>query len=262
MLTLGREIVTRHGHAIDNLFIDGNGELVALEMKRGRSPRDVVAQVLDYAAHVSRLEWADVDALCRKRHRLPLDEAYQRTLIRPLVRASSPRHRLAILAERYDPRVLDAARYLLSGGLPLILLQFTFLPFGEGAVLDVRPVLGAPPGDRPFNDVGEETMKTWTLDEIAALPQERRAAMYENALRKGGPDGEALVKLIEASGLGYRNPTCLTRTTPSRAKLTGWCSRTKARRPPLMPQRMAGLRSPASIPCCGSHSARITASTT
>lgn len=219
MLSLGREVVTRHGHAVDNLFVDGKGELVALEMKRGRSPRDVMAQVLDYAAHVSRLEWTDVDALCRKRHGQSLDEAYLSTFTRPLMRSSRPGHRLAILAERYDPRILDAARYLLGGGLPLVLLQFTYLPVGEGAVLDVHPVLGALPGDRRFDDVGEETMKTWTLDEIAALPQDRRAAMYENALRKGGPDGEALAKLIEASGLGYRNPTCPDENHPITRKI-------------------------------------------
>lgn len=51
-------------------------------------------------------------------------------------------------------------------------------------------------------------MKTWTLEEIAKLPQERRAAMYDNALRVGGPEGTALAKLIEDSGLTYRNPTC------------------------------------------------------
>ena len=50
--------------------------------------------------------------------------------------------------------------------------------------------------------------KRWTLEEIAKLPQDRRAAMYDNALRVGGPDGAALARLIEESGLTYRNPTC------------------------------------------------------
>jgi RecB family endonuclease NucS len=39
MISLGKEIPTSHGHFIDNLFIDGNGVLVAAELKRGRSPR-------------------------------------------------------------------------------------------------------------------------------------------------------------------------------------------------------------------------------
>ncbi|MGE5548245.1 MAG: hypothetical protein ACM33T_15170 [Solirubrobacterales bacterium] len=208
LLSLGTEIITRHGHAIDNLFIDGTGVLVAVEMKRGRTPRDVVAQVLDYAAHLSRLEWPEVDALCRKRHGLALDEAFRRTFARPLGEGGKPGHRLAILAERYDPRTLDAARYLIDGGLPLVLLQFTYVPVGERAVLDVRAALGTMPETNPIDDFVGDVMKTWTLDQIAKLPQERRAAMYDNALRVGGPEGQALAKLIEESGLPYRNPTC------------------------------------------------------
>lgn len=208
MLSLGTEIITRHGHAIDNLFIDGQGVLVAVEMKRGRTPRDVVAQVLDYAAHLSRLEWPEVDALCRKRHGLALDDAFWRTFARPLGQSGKPSHRLAILAESYDPRTLDAARYLIEGGLPLVLLQFTYVPVGERAVLDVRPVLGTLPETGPIDDFLGDVMKTWTVEEIAKLPQERRAAMYDNALRVGGPEGQALAKLIEESGLPHRNPSC------------------------------------------------------
>lgn len=61
--------------------------------------------------------------------------------------------------------------------------------------------------------------KTWTLEEIAKLPQERRAAMYDNALRVGGPKGEALAKLIEGSGLAYRNSTCPDENHPLTRKI-------------------------------------------
>lgn len=178
MLSLGTEIITRHGHAIDNLFLDGNGTLLAVEMKRGRSPRDVVAQVLDYAAHVSRLEWPDVDALCGKRHGMALDDAFRRTFARTLDRDTKPGHRLAILAESYDPRAFDAALYLINGGLPLVLLQFTYIPMAGHAVLDVRSVLGTlpePPVSAPISAGGAATeddgYSAWLLGSVAqALP--------------------------------------------------------------------------------------------
>src|SRR3954466_11944322 len=59
MLSLGTEIVTRHNHYIDNLFLDADGTVVAAEIKRGRTPRDVVAQTLDYAAFISTLDWPE-----------------------------------------------------------------------------------------------------------------------------------------------------------------------------------------------------------
>ena len=145
MLSLGTEIVTRHNHYIDNLFLDGNGTLVAAEMKRGRTPRDVVAQSLDYAAYVSTLDWPDIERYCLRRHGKALDEAFQALFGRPLDRSVRPNHRLLIVAESYDPRVNDAALYLINGGMRLALLQFTLYDLVDRCVLDLSTVLGEIP---------------------------------------------------------------------------------------------------------------------
>ena len=50
LLLLGQQVATAYGHAIDILALDRDGNLVLLELKPGRTPRDVVAQVLDYAS--------------------------------------------------------------------------------------------------------------------------------------------------------------------------------------------------------------------
>lgn len=76
--------------------------------------------------------------------------------------------------------------------------------------------------------------KTWTHDELAKLPQERRAAMYDNALRVGGPDGEALAKLIEESGLGYRNPNCPDERDPITRKINDVVCSEKGREAALL----------------------------
>lgn len=147
MLSLGTEIPTQHNYSIDNLYLDSNGLLVAAELKRGRTPRDVVAQVLDYAAYISRLEWQDVEAICaRKRHK-SLDEAYREVFGYSLKRTPRPQHRLIVMAESYDPRTLDAAIYLINGGLPLALVAFTFFNLQDRAVLNVQTVLGQIPGN-------------------------------------------------------------------------------------------------------------------
>jgi hypothetical protein len=80
MISLGCEIPTHHGHYVDNLLIDATGTLVAVEIKRGQSPSDVVAQMLDYAAFVSGLGWSDVDGFCRIRHGSDASEVFARTL--------------------------------------------------------------------------------------------------------------------------------------------------------------------------------------
>ena len=47
LLAVGRQVRTPHGKLIDLLAIDVEGNLHVLELKRDRTPREVVAQVLD-----------------------------------------------------------------------------------------------------------------------------------------------------------------------------------------------------------------------
>jgi len=146
MLSLGTEIKTRHDHYVDNLFLDGNGHLVVAELKRGKTPRDVTAQAIDYGAYASSLGWDQIDALCRKRHEgTPLDEAYRACFGGDLYKSSDPQHRLLIVAETFDPSVEDAAAYLNNTGVDLALLAFHYFELNGERLLDVRVVLGEIP---------------------------------------------------------------------------------------------------------------------
>src|SRR6056297_1467632 len=59
-MLIGRQIDTGHGGRIDLLAIAPDGSLVLVELKRDRTPREVVAQALDYAAWVESLDAEDV----------------------------------------------------------------------------------------------------------------------------------------------------------------------------------------------------------
>lgn len=60
LLVIGREVVTPWDGRIDLLAINAFGNLVVIELKRDRTPRDIVAQVLDYASWVHGLEAEDI----------------------------------------------------------------------------------------------------------------------------------------------------------------------------------------------------------
>ena len=48
LMVIGREVISEYGGRIDVLAIDGDGNLAVTELKRNRTPREVVAQVLIY----------------------------------------------------------------------------------------------------------------------------------------------------------------------------------------------------------------------
>lgn len=60
LLIIGQQVPTESGNRLDLLGIDVDGDLHIIELKRDRTPRDVVAQALDYASWVRDLGYEDV----------------------------------------------------------------------------------------------------------------------------------------------------------------------------------------------------------
>ena len=63
VMVIGREVAIPVGGRIDILAIDAEGNLIVIELKRARTPRDVVAQILDYGSCIRRMtseEIADI----------------------------------------------------------------------------------------------------------------------------------------------------------------------------------------------------------
>jgi RecB family endonuclease NucS len=60
---IGRQEDTGFGGRIDLLGVAPDGALVLIELKRDHTPREVVAQVLDYAGWVETLRAEDIAAI-------------------------------------------------------------------------------------------------------------------------------------------------------------------------------------------------------
>jgi hypothetical protein len=54
-IIIGRQVPTEHGKFIDLLALDRTGGIVIIELKKDKTPREIVAQILDYASWVRTL---------------------------------------------------------------------------------------------------------------------------------------------------------------------------------------------------------------
>lgn len=63
LIFIGSKVRTVENKEIDILAIDYEGDLVVIELKRDKTPRDVVAQSLDYAASCSVLNEDDINEI-------------------------------------------------------------------------------------------------------------------------------------------------------------------------------------------------------
>ena len=63
LFLIGRQVITKHGKKIDLLAMDADGKLVVIELKRDKTPRDVVAQLLDYGSWIRTLEDEEIASI-------------------------------------------------------------------------------------------------------------------------------------------------------------------------------------------------------
>lgn len=174
MLSLGCEITTTLGHNIDNLFLDGNGTLVVCEAKRGKAPRDVISQLLDYAAYVDGLTWVDLEQYCKKRQGKALDAACQDVFGKAFPKTDKLCHRLMVLAESFDQQIMKQASYLIGVGTPLALMQFSYFRADTAQILQMKTALGEIPEQTPLRAEPGTVMRdtqgvdNWLYESVAA----------------------------------------------------------------------------------------------
>jgi hypothetical protein len=65
LLMIGRQVATNLGSVIDLLALDRQGDVVVLELKRDRTPRETLAQALEYASFVEALDWEQLEDILR-----------------------------------------------------------------------------------------------------------------------------------------------------------------------------------------------------
>ena len=111
LLLIDRQTRTTSG-PLDILAMDADGNLVIAELKRDRTPREVVAQVLDYASWVRERSPREIDDLCRKHTGKSLAEAFREEFDFDLPEGACKSHRMIVVAAELDDSSERIIRYL------------------------------------------------------------------------------------------------------------------------------------------------------
>ena len=124
LMVIGRQVYTSFRGAIDLLCIDRAGNLVVTELKKGRTPRDVTAQTLEYASWIKGLAFDDVANIANKylKQKNPdnsLESAFMERFETKLPDDLNLGHRSLIVAESFDTSTERIVRYLAELGVPI-----------------------------------------------------------------------------------------------------------------------------------------------
>lgn len=112
LLFIGSEVITAHGGRIDLLGVDSAGTIHIIELKKGKTPRDVVAQALDYASWIVKLGSEELDAICQSYLNMDLATAYSQQFKDALPETLNDRHSITIVASSLDPASERIVQYL------------------------------------------------------------------------------------------------------------------------------------------------------
>ncbi|PEF41583.1 hypothetical protein CON84_00430 [Bacillus sp. AFS094228] len=112
ILIIGKQVVTSFGGRIDLLAIKSDGDLVLLELKKDRTPRDVIAQALDYASWVKGLTTVEIEAIAVKYLKHGLKETFENHFETSLPLEINNQHSIVIVASELDQSSERIVQYL------------------------------------------------------------------------------------------------------------------------------------------------------
>jgi len=113
LMRIGDKVRTDHGKEIDILAIDAEGTITILELKRDKTPREVVAQAIDYASWVQGLSYADIaDIFKQKNNGKAFEEAFDEHFGQSPPEEINERHEMVIIAAELDAGTERIINYL------------------------------------------------------------------------------------------------------------------------------------------------------
>lgn len=127
LLVIGSEVITPFGKRLDLLAIDSDGNLHVLELKRDRTPREVVAQVLDYGSWVSALSRDDVIEIAEKYLGQPFEASFEEVFGAAPPDELNGELQLTVVASVLDASSERIVTYLRGFGVPINAVFFTYI---------------------------------------------------------------------------------------------------------------------------------------
>lgn len=144
LLVIGKQVATAHTGSIDLLAMDAAGNLVILELKRDKTPRDVVAQTLDYASWVKTLRYDDVEQIAAEflGGDDALEQAFTEKFRADLPEVVNETHRMYIVASAPDPSTERILEYLSETyGVDINFASFNYFKTDDGVEIVGRSML-------------------------------------------------------------------------------------------------------------------------
>lgn len=191
LLIIGRQVATDFGGIVDLLCLDSNGDVTIIELKRDKTPREVVAQALDYASWVKNLSNDRITEIANQylADNGTLDSAFQKVFHSDLSETLNENHKILIVASEIDSSSERIMKYLSeSYGVPINAIKFQYFRNESNEEFLARIFL---------IDPGQVEVRTRNTPSVKRKPR----LTYEQLQSIAGENGVAEIYNILAEGM-------------------------------------------------------------
>jgi uncharacterized protein YeaO (DUF488 family) len=158
-MLIGRQEPTNHGGRLDLLAIAPDGSLVLVEIKREKTPREIVAQAIDYASWVEELTSDKIAEIYQRFSKgSNLDEAFQKRFGTELDEETlNQSHQIVLVASQLDDASERIINYLNDRDIAINVVSFQVFQNGSEQLLSRAWLID--PGETQANVVKTEKAK-------------------------------------------------------------------------------------------------------
>jgi hypothetical protein len=213
LLLIGRQVPTDFGKFIDLLAVDDEGNLHVLELKRDKTPREVVAQALDYGSWVKALSHDQVlEIFSNYRSDVAFEQEWADTFAVDPPEKLNDGHRLTIVAADIDPATERIVGYLADFQVPLNVVSFRYFGDEDRAYL-ARSWLLDEARTQPKSGGSRGSKEPWNeQDWYVSFGEESHSRNWDDAKKYGfvsAGGGEWFSKTLRKLPLGHRVFVCI-----------------------------------------------------
>lgn len=185
VMILGQQVITGFGKRIDLLAIDAQGNLVVIEIKRDQTPREVVAQLLDYGSWVRSLTHDEIIAIFSKDSLIMrFEEAFANQFGISPPEVLNEAHQLVIVASELDHSTERIVAYLSTVySVPINAVFFRYLKDGTHEYL-VRTWL-IDPNKSDVVETGPAKKEPWNGQDFYVALGEGKHRTWDDCVKYG-----------------------------------------------------------------------------
>ena len=136
VIIIGRQITTNLNSFIDLLGIDKVGNTVVIELKRDKTPRETIAQLLEYASFVENLDYSQLNEIYQNYsgEESSLEDYHQQYFDNELDEKVSfnKSTKLVIVAQQISKEIRQTALFLRKKGLDIYCMEFKYFQTKAG----------------------------------------------------------------------------------------------------------------------------------